>query len=135
MTTAQRLTVLMRLSGGAAMLLGLFLWGGLLYPWLPIHLLFGVGLVLAMWATALLALRRRIRRGLAVLVCLWGLGIVVFGRMQAQLLPGGMHWVIRLAHLLAGVAGVALGMRLAVALRVRPVITARGPSESPRAAA
>ncbi len=116
MTTTRRLTILIRLSGMGALLLGLAIWGGYLIAWIPVHMLLGATLVLVMWATAAIALRRGVRRGLAVFVVLWGLGIVVLGRVQVRLLPGGMHWVIALGHLLAGGVGMGLGITLAAAL-------------------
>jgi hypothetical protein len=117
MTAAARaLKLLIRLAGVGALVLGLAIWAGYLFSWLPVHIVFGVTLVLAMWATAGLAFRAGARRGFAVLVFLWGLGVVAFGKMQGQILPGPIHWIVQLAHLLAG--GIAMGLGVALASMV-----------------
>lgn len=116
MTTTRSLTLLIRLAGGGALLLGLAIWTGHASTGIPIHMLLGATLVLAMWGTAAIALRRGARRGLAVLVALWGLGLAALGLSQTRLLPGGAHWVIGLAHLLVGAVGISLGVTLAGAL-------------------
>lgn len=84
---------------------------------MPLHVWLGVALVLAMWATAALAFRASTRRGLAVVVLLWGLGIIVLGHLQDRFLPGASHWIISLTHLLAGGLGIAVGAALASAIQ------------------
>jgi hypothetical protein len=120
MTAARFLKLLMRLSGVGALLLGLAIWAGYGTSWLPIHILLGAILVLAMWGTAVLAFRTGLRRGLGVFVFLWGLGMAVFGGLQGRLLPGPTHWLIAVAHVLAGPVGAALGVVLGSALE-RPL--------------
>lgn len=117
MTTAARfLKILIRLSGAGALLLGLAIWAGYTLSWLPVHIVFGVVLVVAMWATAALAARAATHRALAMLVFLWGIGVVAFGRAQAAILPGPTHWIVALAHLVAG--GIAMGLGVALAAGV-----------------
>jgi len=136
MTTAARLLkVLLRLSGIAALLLGLAFWTGHLFSWVPAHILLGFVVVLAMWAIAALAFRAGANRGLAALVALWGFGVVVLGRMQVGLVPGEMHWIIALAHLLAGGAAMGLGAALANAVeRSASRIASEASREPPHAA-
>ncbi len=126
MTAAARvLKLLIRISGVGALALGLAIWAGYLFSWLPLHIVFGATLVLTLWVTAVLAYRVGARRGLAVVVFLWGLGVVVFGQMQGRILPGPMHWIIQLAHLLAGGIAIALGVVLASAIE-----DARAPTQA-----
>jgi hypothetical protein len=114
--TARFLKTLIRVSGAGALLLGLTIWTGYTLPWATVHILFGLALVVAMWATAALAVRAATQRTLAMLVFLWGIGIFAFGRAQAAILPGPMHWIVSLAHLVAG--GVAIGLGVALATGV-----------------
>ncbi len=132
-TLARLLKLLVRLCGLAALLLGLAFWTGHLFSWLSVHMLLGLVVVLAMWATAALGFRAGVRRGTAAFAALWGVGVVVFGRMQVGLLPGDMHWIISLAHLLAG--GVAMGLGTALASAVERSALGGAPGASPRAAA
>ncbi len=132
-TTARLLKLLIRLSGMVALLLGLAFWTGHLFLWLPVHILLGLVLVLAMWVTAGLAFRAGAGQGVAAFAALWGVGVVVFGRMQVGLLPGDMHWIISLAHLLAG--GVAMGLGTALASAIERSVLRSAPGAAPRAEA
>jgi hypothetical protein len=38
---------------------------------------------------------------------------------QAAILPGDLHWIVRLAHLLVGLVAMGLGERLAVSAKAR----------------
>lgn len=117
MTNAARLLkLLIRVCGVAALLLGLAFWTGHLFSWLPVHTLLGVVLVLALWAMAALAFFAHAGRALAAFAAAWGLGVVMFGRMQVGLLPGDLHWIIALAHLVAGGIAMAFGAVLAGAI-------------------
>lgn len=127
-TVARLLKILIRLSGGTALLIGLVIWTGHGFSWLPLHILLGVVLVISMWVTAVLALSASTRRGLAVLVLVWGAGVVAFGRMQGGLLPGPMHWMVSLTHLLLGGVGIGLGAALAGALADSTVRAVTGAS-------
>ena len=75
-------------------------------------MLIGIGLVLALWATAVLALRAGVRPILPVVAMAWGVLIFVFGMTQAQILPGSGHLVVEVAHLLVGIVAIGLGEAL-----------------------
>jgi hypothetical protein len=42
-----------------------------------------------------------------LLVAVWGLIVLAVGGMQTQWLPGPLHWIIRVVHLLLGLSLVA----------------------------
>ena len=112
-TAARYLKILIRLSGVGALLLGLTIWSGHARSWLPLHVSFGVTLVLALFATVVISTLAAARRGFSVFVLLWGVLVVVFGRLQVTLLPGSHHWIVALVHLLIG--GIAMGLGAALA--------------------
>jgi hypothetical protein len=122
--TARFLKLLIRLSGVGALLLGVAIWAGYALSWLTVHIAFGVVLVAAMWATAVLAFRAATHRGLSMLVFLWGIGVVAFGRAQVTILPGPTHWMVSLAHLVAG--AIAMGLGVALAAGVERATSAHG---------
>jgi hypothetical protein len=118
MTAARALSLLIRVTGAGALLLGVALWAGYGWGWslLPWHLALGVGLVLSMWILAAVAWRAGTRRGLATAVFLWGLAILAFGLVHGRILPGQLHWTISTAHLLVGAIAIGLGGSLARAV-------------------
>lgn len=88
--------------------LGLAFWSGHGYRFLPLHMIGGIVFVILIWTIAALALRHRRRAGLSILMLFWGLALPILGLTQQRLLPGDMHWSIRLLHLALGVAVMPL---------------------------
>jgi hypothetical protein len=119
--------MVVRVTGAVQIVTGLLFWTGNALALLPVHLLSGVGLVLALWALAVLAARAGVGGGRAALAGLWGALVVGLGLTQSQLLPGDAHWVVQVLHLLVGL--VAMGLAQDLATRTR-----RG-GGGPRAAA
>ena len=94
-------------------MLGLLFWTNNAFALIPIHILVGFVLVLALWALAILAGLAGVSRVPVVLALVWGLIVPFFGLTQSQILPGPAHWVIEVLHLLVGLAAIGLGARLA----------------------
>jgi hypothetical protein len=99
------------------LVLGLLFWSGNALDLIPIHMLLGLLLVLGVWTVSVMALISGLERPLAGVTLAWGLLLPVFGLTQDSLLLGNAHWVVRLAHLLVGLAALALEERLAAAIR------------------
>jgi hypothetical protein len=118
-TTTARM--LIGISGPTALVLGVLFWTGNALALIPVHMLAGIVLVLALWALSILAAVSGVHRGLVALAIVWGLIVPILGMTQTQLLPGDAHWVIRLLHLLIGIGAMALGQRLAT--RIKQILT------------
>jgi hypothetical protein len=104
-----------RVTGLVLIVLGLLLWAGVATAIKPIHMLIGIVLVVALWTTAVLALRAGARPVLPVIALAWGLLLVVFGMSQESILPGTGHLGVQVAHLLAGIVAIGLGEALVAA--------------------
>jgi hypothetical protein len=115
-TSTRALNILIRVFGGAALALGLAFWLGYFRPLTLLHIRFGIGVVLCLWALAAIAWWKSSRHGLALFAAAWGLATLVFGMTQIQLMPGPFHWIVKVAHLGVGVVAVALGAQLAMAI-------------------
>ena len=102
-----------RITGVIQIVLGMAFWTNNLYSLLPVHMLVGVILVVALWVLAGLAARMGASLGIVALAVVWGLIMPVLGIMQTPLLPGSAHWVIEVIHLLVGLIAIGLGDRLA----------------------
>ncbi len=76
-----------RVTGTVMLVLGLLIWANVARALVPLHMLIGVALVIALWATAVLALRAGVRPVLPIVAVGWGVLMFVFGMTQAQVLP------------------------------------------------
>lgn len=107
---------IVRVAGTLQLLLGALFWTGHAYSYVPVHIVTGSVIVLTLWLVAALALIARTRRGLAVFALLWGVALPAYGMWQATLLVGPMHWIVRVLHLLMGLAAMALAGMLGQAI-------------------
>lgn len=105
--------VLLGVSGVALLLLGILFWTGHALALVPLHMLLGALLVLSMWMLVAISLYARAAMGFAAVVLIWSLIVPLLGMTQMQLLPGSGHWIIRVLHLLVGIAAMGLGGSLA----------------------
>jgi hypothetical protein len=113
-TVAQNLV---RLCGLVLIVLGLLFWTGNALTLIPVHMLVGIVLVLSLWTLAFLAARAGVTPGFVTAAFLWGLLVAAFGLTQDQLLTGDAHWVIKVLHLLVGLAAIGQGEGLAARIR------------------
>jgi hypothetical protein len=107
---------IVRVAGTLQLVLGVLFWTGHAYTYVPLHIINGAVIVLTLWTVAVLALIARTHRGLASFALLWGLALPAFGMRQATLLIGPMHWIVRVIHLLMGLAAMALAGTLGQAI-------------------
>jgi thiamine transporter ThiT len=117
MNAVKYLDYLIRVTGAVALILGLAFWAGKLTGLVTLHEAFGAGVVLGVWALAILAFRKGVSVGLVAGAALCGVLTVVVGISQTQLLVGEFHWVVQAIHLLVGLGAIAMGAVLARALR------------------
>jgi hypothetical protein len=110
---------LARATGLLQLALGLAFWTGTLLIAVPFHTFNGQLFALLLEAQAGLAARAGVSWRLVVLAVAWGLFVVAFGMTQSQVLPGDWHWLVRVAHLLVGLAAMGVAERLAVDARAR----------------
>lgn len=104
--------LIIRITGVFQVLLGITFWTGNALQLIPIHMLVGAIFVLALWVLGIRAGLNGAGSGRAALVIGWGAVVLAFGMVQAQILPGPYHWIIRVLHLLVGLASMGLADRL-----------------------
>jgi hypothetical protein len=104
---------LVRIAGLVQIVLGTLFWTGTAVTLIPVHILVGLLLVLGLWTLAFFAARAGVQPGFVIVVVLWGLLLPIFGLYQDRLLTGDAHWVIRVLHLLVGLAAIGQGEGLA----------------------
>jgi hypothetical protein len=109
--------MIVRVSGVVQIVLGLLFWAGTALGLRDLHMLIGIVIVLLLWTLAALAAAARVGVALPLTGFVVGLVTVWLGLTQERLVPGGGHWVIRVLHLLVGLA--ALGLADALGTRVK----------------
>jgi len=116
-TATTIIQMLLRGLGLVMIILGLLFWTGNALNLISLHMLLGITLVLLLWALAIMAARSGVSLGLVALGIAWGLIVVALGMTQNQLLPGDAHWVIKVLHLLVGIAALGIAERLAGSIK------------------
>ena len=91
---------------------GLF-WSGNAFTLIPLHMLSGLLLVVGLWAQAGLALRAGVHPAFPVVAIAWGVLVVALGVTQDSLLPGSLHWLVQVLHLIVGLAAIGQAETLA----------------------
>lgn len=112
-TTTVVTQMVMRLLGLTLIVLGLLFWSGHALQLVNLHMAVGVLFVLSIWVLAGLAAKMHQSSGFIALAVVWGLIVLALGMAQRGLVPGSLHWMIRVLHLLVGLAAMGIGENLA----------------------
>jgi hypothetical protein len=116
-TATTIIQMVLRVLGLVMIVLGLLFWTGNALNLIGLHMLLGITVVLLLWVLAIMAARSGVSLGLVALSIAWGLIVVALGITQNRLLPGDFHWVIKVLHLLVGIAALGIAERLAGSIK------------------
>ncbi|HEY5087845.1 MAG TPA: hypothetical protein VII66_10850 [Gemmatimonadaceae bacterium] len=120
MATAMKIAqALIGLAGLALIGLGFAFWSGSALGFVPLHEQLGIFIVLALWVLAGIGVVYGLNRVRLAVAVLWGFIVIGFGFAQTGMMVGDMHWVIRILHLLVGLAALALASILAKEIAVK----------------
>ncbi|HEX8032817.1 MAG TPA: hypothetical protein VF510_03175 [Ktedonobacterales bacterium] len=119
-TVAAILQILVRIIGPILIILGVLFWTGNAEALIPVHMLLGITLVLLLWTLAVLGAIAKVSPGVVALALVWGVIVPILGVTQFRLLPGSMHWIIQVLHLLLGLVAIGLADTLARQIKSRP---------------
>ena len=128
--------MLVRTLGPIQVGLGLLFWTYNAMNLIPLHMLIGLVIVLALWVLAGLGIRAGVHLGLVSAAFAWGILVIVLGMTQDQLLPGSLHWIVNVIHLGFGVVAIGfaelLARRIHASTRVSRLSPATSVSPEPR---
>ena len=110
---------IVRLGGIVQIVLGVAFWTRRALGLLPVHMLIGLLVTLAVIVLSIAAWRAKAPVGMAVAGLVLALALPIIGMTQTQLLLGRWHWVIQVIHLLIGLGTLRMGEALANYLRRR----------------
>ena len=99
--------------------LGLLFWTSNAFNLVPVHMLIGLVIVLALWTLSGLAARAGVHLGIVSSAFAWGILVIALGMTQMQLLPGDLHWIVQVVHLALGLVALAFAEVLARQIRAR----------------
>jgi hypothetical protein len=109
MNSAARVAQLtVRGVGLLALILGLLFFGGDARGLIPVHMLLGLIVVIALIVLSVAAIRAG-RSGLGGGGIVLALLLLVVGMGQGQMLPGDSHWIVQVVHILLGMGAIGLG--------------------------
>lgn len=118
MRTATTITqIVLRICFLVLLVLGICFWTGHLAGYVGLHMAAGGIFVLAMWTMAILGARARVGGALVANTAIGGLIVLALGMTQTQLMVSDMHWIVRVLHLLVGLA--AMGIAEQVGRRIK----------------
>lgn len=124
-------SIVLRLCGALAVILGLLFWSGNALNLLPIHMLLGLLVVLSLW---IVGIGQAFSSGgswpLAIGALLLGLLVLAVGMTQSSLMLGAFHWVIQVMHLLLGILAVGTGQIAATRWRNSSALRQEQPSRA-----
>ena len=87
MKTASIVQMVVRTTGLIQLVQGFIVWPGNTDFLIPVHILMGSALVIALLILSYLAARSRISTGLVILAVVWALVLPAWGLVQEQLVP------------------------------------------------
>ena len=124
-------SIVLRLCGALAVILGILFWSGNALNLIPIHMLLGLLVVLSLW---IVGIGQAFSSGgswpLAGGALLLGLLVIIVGMTQSSLLVGPFHWVIQVVHLLLGILAVGIGQIAAARWRNSSALRQEQPSRA-----
>jgi hypothetical protein len=114
MVTAMKLlNALIGIGGLALIILGFGFWGGTWTELVPLHEKIGILVVLLLWVVALIGLAYNVSKVRIAIAIVWGFIVIGFGFAQTGIMLGGMHWIIRVLHLIVGLVALILAGTIA----------------------
>jgi hypothetical protein len=113
MRTATLVTqIVLRLCFLTLLVLGIIFWTGHALTLINVHMAVGGIFVLAMWVMCILGAKAKVGGGLVGMTAVGGIIVLALGMTQMTLMVGSMHWIVRVLHLLVGLAAMGLAEQI-----------------------
>lgn len=116
-TTAIVTQMLLRACFLVLLVLGVLFWTGHALSLINLHMAIGTIFVIALWVMAALGARARVGTGLVVNAVIGGVIVLGLGMTQSAIMPGGTHWIVRVVHLLVGMAAIGIGEQISARIK------------------
>ena len=108
-TTFTVAQMLVRICGVLLLILGLLIWAEGMSGLIPIHMLLGLILVISMIVLGVAGIRLKLPVGLGVALIVGAVVVLWVGLSQDTTLNAGANqWIVKVVHLVLGMAAVAM---------------------------
>ena len=121
MSVSRILLVFMRAAMAVQVILGIGFWTGHWVNLVNAHMAIGALFVIALWVVAGIAAARGRPSHLVAFGFVWGVVVLAVGMTQHRILIGDLHWIIRVLHLVVGIAAMPIAERLVAGREAVPV--------------
>lgn len=121
MSVSRILLVFMRAAMAVQVILGIGFWTGHWANLVGAHMAIGALFVIALWVIAGIAAARGGPARLVAFGFVWGVVVLALGMTQQRILIGDLHWMIRIVHLVVGIAAMPIAERLVAGRGAVPV--------------
>ncbi len=112
--------MVLRLAFLVELVLGILFWLNIADQLILLHEAVGFVVVIALWLIGLAqGFIKGGNFGLALATFIVGLALAIVGLYQQLWLPGSLHWIIQVIHLLLGLSAIGLGEMIAGRARRR----------------
>jgi hypothetical protein len=125
MKTASILQMVIRIVGLIQLILGIIVWTGNADSLIPIHILLGSIVTIALWVLTYLASRAGVLRWLVILAAFWGLVLPIWGLAHGMIRPGAYNWISQVLHLLCGIGAIGMAEVMGMQMRNKSVSPSR----------
>jgi hypothetical protein len=109
--------MVVRIAGLILLVLGFIIWPGNADFLIPVHILIGSILVIALLTLSYQAARLKISTNLIIIAVIWALVLPIWGLTQEKLLPETGHLMIQVMHLLFGIVAIGIAEMLGTQIR------------------
>jgi len=121
MSVSRILLVFMRAAMAVQVILGIGFWTGHWVNLVNAHMAIGALFVIALWVIAGIAAAGGRPARLLAFGFVWGVVVLAVGMTQQRILIGDLHWIIRVLHLVVGIAAMPIAERLVAGREAVPV--------------
>jgi len=121
MSVSRILLVFMRAAMAVQVIVGIGFWTGHWTNLVNAHMAIGALFVLSLWVISGIASAHGRPGRLAAFGFVWGVVVLALGMTQQSILVGDLHWIIRVLHLVVGLAAMPIAERMVAEPRTAPL--------------
>jgi len=121
MSITRILLVFMRAAMAVQVIVGIGFWTGHWTSLVNVHMAIGSLFVISLWVISGIAGAHGRPGRVVAFGFVWGVVVLALGMTQQSILVGDLHWIVRVLHLVVGIAAMPIAERLVAGPQPAPV--------------